>query len=97
MVYNVIILYATLMLAAYSCCASFGRFSNHFIHLFDIGNSAADPGAVKTNIMREIPSHVSGIAFMSLKLLGILQSPENGIRSILDAALAPPVSISSLV
>lgn len=97
MVYNVIILCATLMLAAYSCCASFGRFSNHFIHLFDTGNSAADPGAVKTNIMREIPSHVSGIAFMSLKLLGILQSPENGIHSILDAALAPPVSISSLV
>ncbi|KAI5670774.1 hypothetical protein M9H77_11138 [Catharanthus roseus] len=50
----------------------------------------ADPGAVKTNIMREIPSHISQIALLSLRILGILQSPDIGVRSILDAALAPP-------
>lgn len=55
--------------------------------------SVADPGAVKTNIMREIPSHISQIALLSLRILGILQSPDIGVRSILDAALAPPVSI----
>ncbi|XP_059662082.1 short-chain dehydrogenase TIC 32, chloroplastic-like isoform X2 [Cornus florida] len=51
--------------------------------------SAADPGIVKTNIMREIPSCLSQVAFLVLKLLGLLQSPENGVHSILDAALAP--------
>lgn len=110
MLYNVIILYTTLLenlkrhcyvpvstvfllvLLLSRCITNY----NHFIiHFSDDGNSAADPGAVKTNIMREIPSVISGIAFMGLKLLGILQSPENGIHSILDAALAPPVSISS--
>ncbi|KAL7142529.1 hypothetical protein ABFS83_08G129700 [Erythranthe nasuta] len=51
---------------------------------------AVDPGAVKTNIMREIPWCFSWMAFKVLKLLGVLQSPENGVCSILDAALAPP-------
>lgn len=51
---------------------------------------AADPGVVKTNIMREIPSCASQLAFVALKLLGLLQYPEDGIGSILDAALAPP-------
>ncbi|XP_062095806.1 uncharacterized protein LOC133801576 [Humulus lupulus] len=51
---------------------------------------AADPGAVKTNLMREVPSCISHVAFVVLNLLGLLQSPENGISSILDAALAPP-------
>ncbi|KAJ4719101.1 Short-chain dehydrogenase/reductase family protein [Melia azedarach] len=51
---------------------------------------AADPGVVETNIMREIPSFLSLVAFTVLKLLGLLQSPENGISSVLDAALAPP-------
>ncbi|XP_058074225.1 uncharacterized protein LOC131222976 isoform X3 [Magnolia sinica] len=50
---------------------------------------AADPGAVKTAIMREVPRHVSQLAFTVLKSLGILQSPENGVDSIIDAALAP--------
>ncbi|XP_052210771.1 uncharacterized protein LOC127813697 [Diospyros lotus] len=51
---------------------------------------AVDPGAVKTNIMREIPTSISYVAFFVLKLLGLLQSPEDGVCSILDAALASP-------
>lgn len=51
---------------------------------------AADPGVVKTNIMREIPSCLSWLAFFVLKLLGLLQSPEVGITSVLDAVHAPP-------
>ncbi|CAL5359773.1 unnamed protein product [Camellia sinensis] len=53
---------------------------------------AVDPGAVKTNIMREVPTCISYVALLALKLLGLLQSPENGVRSILDAALAPPMT-----
>ncbi|XWS14270.1 hypothetical protein CRYUN_Cryun36dG0108300 [Craigia yunnanensis] len=52
--------------------------------------NAADPGIVKTNIMREVPYCLSYLAFKVLKLLGLLQSPNNGVSSILDAALAPP-------
>ncbi|XP_048439671.1 dehydrogenase/reductase SDR family member on chromosome X-like isoform X1 [Pyrus x bretschneideri] len=51
---------------------------------------AVDPGVVETNIMREVPSCLSGLAFIVLKLLGLLQSPEIGVSSILDAALSPP-------
>ncbi|KAM4079213.1 hypothetical protein ACB094_09G100200 [Castanea mollissima] len=51
---------------------------------------AVDPGVVETKIMRELPSCLSCVAFTVLKLLSLLQSPERGIRSILDAALAPP-------
>ncbi|XP_048439678.1 short-chain dehydrogenase TIC 32, chloroplastic-like isoform X2 [Pyrus x bretschneideri] len=50
----------------------------------------SDPGVVETNIMREVPSCLSGLAFIVLKLLGLLQSPEIGVSSILDAALSPP-------
>ncbi|KAL1567454.1 dehydrogenase/reductase SDR family member on chromosome X-like [Salvia divinorum] len=50
----------------------------------------ADPGAVKTNIMREIPSSVATMAFAAMKLLGVLQSSETGVSAIVDAALAPP-------
>lgn len=56
-------------------------------------SSAADPGAVQTNIMREIPPSVSTMAFTAMKVLGVLQSSESGVSSIVDAALAPPVSI----
>ncbi|KAM7261157.1 hypothetical protein ACFE04_026632 [Oxalis oulophora] len=51
---------------------------------------AADPGAVKTNIMRELPLCISYLALFGLKFLGFLQTPENGVSAILDAALAPP-------
>nr|GMD63181.1 dehydrogenase/reductase SDR family member on chromosome X-like isoform X1 [Ipomoea batatas] len=53
---------------------------------------AVDPGAVKTNIMRELPKCISQLAFFTLRLLGLLQSSEEGVCSILDAAFAPPVS-----
>lgn len=56
--------------------------------------SAVDPGVVETNIMREVPSCLSHVALTVLKLLGLLQSPEQGISAILDAALAPPVSFT---
>lgn len=51
---------------------------------------AVDPGAVETNIMREIPSPISRTAFFVLNLLGLLQPPEHGARPIIDAALASP-------
>ncbi|KAD5317342.1 hypothetical protein E3N88_17288 [Mikania micrantha] len=51
---------------------------------------AADPGAVKTNIMREVPMFISQAAFASLRFFGLLQSPKMGVSSICDAALAPP-------
>lgn len=53
---------------------------------------AADPGAVKTSIMREVPPHVAQLAYTSLRYMGLLKSPESGIDSVIDAALAPPVS-----
>ncbi|KAJ1377553.1 hypothetical protein SESBI_48774 [Sesbania bispinosa] len=52
--------------------------------------TAADPGVVQTNIMREVPASLSYLAFSVLKRLGLLQSPECGINAIIDAALAPP-------
>lgn len=54
--------------------------------------SVADPGVVQTNMMREVPASLSCLAFFVLKRLCLLQSPESGISSIIDAALAPPVS-----
>ncbi|KAK9929862.1 hypothetical protein M0R45_026935 [Rubus argutus] len=51
---------------------------------------AVDPGVVKTNIMREVPPCLSNLAFVVLRLFCLLQSPEVGVGSILDAALAPP-------
>ncbi|XP_077231222.1 NAD(P)-binding Rossmann-fold superfamily protein isoform X2 [Tasmannia lanceolata] len=50
---------------------------------------AADPGVVETGIMREVPPHLSQLAFTVLRFLGLLQSPEHGVGSIIDAALAP--------
>jgi hypothetical protein len=52
---------------------------------------AVDPGAVKTNIMHELPSYIQVIAFCGLKILGLMQSPEDAAESVIDAALAPPV------
>ncbi|KFK22293.1 hypothetical protein AALP_AAs50000U000100, partial [Arabis alpina] len=51
---------------------------------------AVDPGAVKTNIMHELPSYIQIIAFYGLKILRLMQSPEDAAESIIDAALAPP-------
>ncbi|ESQ36105.1 hypothetical protein EUTSA_v10007998mg [Eutrema salsugineum] len=51
---------------------------------------AVDPGAVKTNIMHELPSYIQVMAFFCLKILRLMQSPEDAAVSIVDAALAPP-------
>ncbi|KAI0515699.1 hypothetical protein KFK09_008365 [Dendrobium nobile] len=48
-----------------------------------------DPGVVQTNILREVPSCLSQLAFRVLSFLHLLQSPEVGVSSIIDAALAP--------
>jgi len=56
--------------------------------------SAADPGVVETKIMRELPKCLSWFAFFVLRFLNLLQEPGTGVGSILDAALAPPVSLS---
>ncbi|KAJ4842122.1 hypothetical protein Tsubulata_029596 [Turnera subulata] len=76
------------------CLLLFSYQLHRQLHLNDkscqVSVVAADPGIVKTNIMRELPSCVSLGAFNVLKILGLLQSPINGVSSILDAALAPP-------
>ncbi|KAF8028103.1 hypothetical protein BT93_E0879 [Corymbia citriodora subsp. variegata] len=51
---------------------------------------AVDPGVVKTSIMREVPPYLSHTAFAVLTAMGLLDSPEGAVHSILDAALAPP-------
>ncbi|KAL0921032.1 hypothetical protein M5K25_008060 [Dendrobium thyrsiflorum] len=48
-----------------------------------------DPGVVQTNILREVPLCLSQLAFRVLSFLQVLQSPEVGVSSIIDAALAP--------
>lgn len=56
----------------------------------NVSVTSADPGAVETSIMREIPSCLSQLAFTVLRILGLLQSPKSGVSAIIDAALAPP-------
>ena len=43
--------------------------------------------------MREVPTYLSRVAFTILRLLRLLQLPEDGVNSILDAAFALPVRI----
>lgn len=57
--------------------------------LHPISVMAADPGAVKTCIFREVPMWLSWLVFKVLKCLCLLQSPRKGSRAIVDAALAP--------
>lgn len=47
--------------------------------------------------MREFPFSISQMAYKVLELAGLLQSPEIGVSSIIDAALAPPVSLPLLL
>lgn len=47
--------------------------------------------------MRELPPSLRKLAFMVLGFLHLLQSPEIGVGSIIDAALAPPVSLIDVV
>ncbi|XP_009122637.1 short-chain dehydrogenase TIC 32, chloroplastic [Brassica rapa] len=55
-----------------------------------ISVAAVDPGAVKTNIMHELPSYIQVLAFCSLKVFRLMQSSEGAAESVIDAALAPP-------
>uniref|UniRef100_I1JYU2 Dehydrogenase/reductase SDR family member on chromosome X n=1 Tax=Glycine max TaxID=3847 RepID=I1JYU2_SOYBN len=48
------------------------------------------PGVVQTKLMQEVPAILSWLALYVLKRLQLLQSPECGVDSIIDAALAPP-------
>ncbi|KAH1255712.1 Dehydrogenase/reductase SDR family member on chromosome X [Glycine max] len=52
--------------------------------------TVADPGVVQTKLMQEVPAILSWLALYVLKRLQLLQSPECGVDSIIDAALAPP-------
>ncbi|CAK8567550.1 unnamed protein product [Lathyrus sativus] len=52
--------------------------------------NVADPGIVKTNIMREVPACLSWLAYFILKRLRLLQSPDCGKDPIIDAAFAYP-------
>ncbi|CAN1188398.1 hypothetical protein LINPERPRIM_LOCUS35371 [Linum perenne] len=56
----------------------------------DLVKSLLYPGIVKTNIMREVPFSLSHVTFLVFRVLGLLQTPEDGINSILDAIFAPP-------
>ncbi|XP_051135613.1 uncharacterized protein LOC127254518 [Andrographis paniculata] len=51
---------------------------------------AADPGMVKTNIMRQVPPCLAEMSYIALTPLGVVRSSEEGVSSVLDAALAPP-------
>ncbi|KAJ0232595.1 NAD(P)-binding Rossmann-fold superfamily protein [Hirschfeldia incana] len=51
---------------------------------------AADPGFVKTNLLREFPKYSSAYAFLLFQVVGLLQTPDEGAESSVDAALAPP-------
>ncbi|XP_071725203.1 uncharacterized protein [Rutidosis leptorrhynchoides] len=75
-----------LLLFSYELHRRLGAMAN-FHHVSVI---AVDPGAVETNIMRELPLCISYLALSVLRLVGLLQSPERGVSAILDASLAPP-------
>ncbi|KAF8090199.1 hypothetical protein N665_0483s0037 [Sinapis alba] len=51
---------------------------------------AADPGFVKTNLLREFPKYSSASAFLFFKVIGLLKTPDEGSESSVDAVLAPP-------
>nr|XP_011467058.1 PREDICTED: probable CCR4-associated factor 1 homolog 11 isoform X2 [Fragaria vesca subsp. vesca] len=53
--------------------------------------NAVDPDVVETKMMREFPPCLSSLAFKILRSC-LLQSPEVGIGSILDAVVAPPLA-----
>lgn len=75
------------------CSLLFSYELHRQLHLVDpspnISVIAADPGVVETKIMREIPPILSQLAFKALRIMRLLQSPETGVDSIIDAALAP--------
>ena len=44
--------------------------------------------------MRELPFYISRFSIFVLRILHLSQPPEIGVSSIIDAALAPPVSFT---
>ncbi|BBN05524.1 hypothetical protein MPTK1_3g13860 [Marchantia polymorpha subsp. ruderalis] len=56
---------------------------------FKLSVMAADPGIVRTNIMRELPSSLVSFTYFVLSILRLLQDPSDGSKAVLDAALAP--------
>ncbi|KAH0861619.1 hypothetical protein HID58_089880 [Brassica napus] len=76
------------------CVLLFSYELHRQLHLTDdshhVSVAAVDPGAVKTNIMHELPSYIQVLAFCSLKVFRLMQSSEEAAESVIDAALAPP-------
>ncbi|CAL5074699.1 unnamed protein product [Urochloa decumbens] len=73
------------------CLLMFSYELHRHIHMSSaVSVIAADPGIVETKIMRELPQCLSCFAFLALRFLKLLQDPDTGVGSILDAALAPP-------
>ena len=63
-----------------------------FMSILIVSIIVVDLGAVEISIMREVPSYISHMAFMVWKLLSLLQSPRNGVGSILDVVSGPHVA-----
>jgi len=61
----------------------------HRQNLNRVSVMAADPGAVSTNILRELPSGLAHLSSIVLRLLGLLQSSSAGAEAVVAAALAP--------
>ncbi|KAG6558295.1 hypothetical protein Mapa_000045 [Marchantia paleacea] len=56
---------------------------------FKLSVMAADPGIVRTNIMRELPNALVSFTYFVLSILRLLQDPSDGSEAVVDAALAP--------
>jgi len=61
----------------------------HRQNLNRVSVMAADPGAVSTNILRELPSGLAHLSSIVLRLLGLLQSSSAGAEAVVAAALVP--------
>ncbi|GBG58964.1 hypothetical protein CBR_g24314 [Chara braunii] len=53
-----------------------------------VSANAADPGAVDTNLLREVPVGLRKFGMLVLAALGLLKSPAEGANAVIDAALA---------
>jgi hypothetical protein len=75
------------------CMLLFSYELHHRLHAKEapshISVMAADPGAVASNILREMPHFLVKLSNLVLMLLTLLQSPTAGAASVVDAALAP--------
>lgn len=61
-------------------------------HSTQVTAIAADPGIVRSNIFREVPSWFSSCIFTCLRCTWLLHTPSNGCRPVVDAALASPTA-----